>query len=81
MSTSDEAFDQAAQYAKLVGPERRAAYNFFEAGRAYQKEQDLAAVAAAKEMRRALPIDGFEVMAISGWHNACYEIARRIKES
>ena len=73
MSKADEAFDQAAQRAKLVGPERGIAYVFFEAGRAYQKERDLAAVEAVKQTRK------FSATPYIRCESLCDEIARRIK--
>ena len=79
MSKSDEAFDQAAQHAKLVGPERRVAYKFFEAGRAYQKEQDLAAVGAYVEDPNHKSCDDYNCYYCRQIETAT-EIARRIKE-
>ena len=87
MSKSDEVFEQAAQRAKLIGPERGIAYVFFEAGRAYQKEQSLAAVDTTHKMRgQSEDGDGYSTAgawwnACNVWWDACDEIARRIKES
>ena len=65
MSKSDEAYEREVDAARPLSPSYLVvAKSYWNKGRAYQKEQDLAAVTAAKAMRQAPPVDGFEVMAI-----------------